>query len=310
MGRHHKPNRERGNCAGNRARIARIGSNGEIRRGEVVSESLDQERTANAKAPGIVVYLKDADSANRRQLRRFISQCGMTEHVCQWIQSRKGERIPLALEISGSQTMIDALTAWIESAENTIIIRWHHVLDAPAFVSGIGATSLDNCSENALRVIKRKYLRKEERAARYERESRNYGSDCKRFDVELKTSHGIADGEHYAVPNAQPAAPVKRIDCGKIVLDNREPSYAELFADRCRIETAFQLLRGNWLRAEIARLEAERRAAEEMINIARLNGDARRYGSTGISAKRIDSAAVTRIIEAEKARRNAEREAK
>ena len=263
MGRHHKPNRERGNCAGNRARIARIGSNGEIRRGEVVSESLNQERTANAKAPGIVVYLKDADSANRRQLRRFISQCGMTEHVCQWIQSRKGERIPLALEISGSQTMIDALTAWIESAENTIIIRWHCVLDAPAFVSGIGATSLDNCSENALRVIKRKYLRKEERAARYERESRNYGSDCKRFDVELKTSHGIADGEHYTIPAAQPAEPLPRVDCGRIILkpeDDRTRGATESdCAAVCFAWIAAQLeretVRESWLRRIIARAE-------------------------------------------------------
>lgn len=267
MARHHKPKRERGNCAGNRANVSRIGKDGEIRRGEVISETLNAGRAPSAKAPGIIVYLKDADSANRRQLRRFISQCGMTEHVCQWIQSRKGNRIPYALEISGSQTMIDALTAWISTAENTIIVRWHAVLDAPSFVSGIGATSLDNCSENALRVIKRKYLRKDERASRYNRESRDYGSDCKRFDRELKVNHGIADGMPFDVPASAPAAPLPFLDCGKVII--RPDSFRDIFETELYLASQFHSLRSQWLKAEIDRLRKEERAALDAIEDSR-----------------------------------------
>lgn len=305
MGRHHKPNRERGNCAGNRVRIARIGAKGEIRRGEVISESLNSERAANAKAPGIVVYLKEADSANRRQLRRFIAQCGMTEHVCQWIQSRSGQRIPLALEISGSQAMIDGLTAWFATAENTIVIRWHAVLDAPSFVSGIGATSLDNCSENALRVIKRKYLRKAERVARYTREEREFSAACKRADTELKVSHGIVDGLHYAVPASEPAAPPPFVDCGRIIV--KTETFRDIAENEIYLQSRFQSLRAQWLKAEIERLRTVERETLDLIE-SRRNADSRRYGMTGVASKRISGNAVKAIIEAERARRKAERE--
>lgn len=295
------------------SKTARI-REGKIVRGEVLSAALDASRCSESVSESLILYLADATSAARRDFRRFIAQSGLGERVCESTVNAEGDSVPLALEVYGGKAIMEALKKWLHSSENRMIRAYHNKADIPVFI-GQGESGERLIGESGRRAMKRQFMRKAERTAREIREdSKAFASVIFKDERMRREAFGQTPRIAFKVPTAQPAQPLPRVDCGKIVIDTREPSYAELFADRCRIETAYHSLRSQWLRDEIARLESERREAEakaeETARMTRGKGDARRFGSTGIAANRIQRDAIARIIQAEKERREKERRAK
>ncbi len=114
----------------------------------------------------LIVRLRICNSDERRAFRRRIAKLGVQERAVQFMTDFAGNKIPIALEITGRSASVWSATTDAE------VISYHYPLDVPTFIQGNGDVRLDNCSASARRTMARRTMRKQEREARYSRENR------------------------------------------------------------------------------------------------------------------------------------------
>lgn len=143
MARHHKERREAGNVPGNYRRTV-AGERG------IVVDADNDSRMRYGALPGLIVYLREAGSDERRAFRRWCAGKGLRERIVETVRNNRGQEIPYALEVSG---LPDSLQAVIDATNepNPLIIRFHAIMDAPTFGRAAGSGEL---SESARRFGK------------------------------------------------------------------------------------------------------------------------------------------------------------
>lgn len=163
----HRPKREKGNCAG--IGFRQSGAN------DPTVKDGDNDRLAGFSKPrdGLIVYLRIANSAERRAFRRFLAQLdnGITEKPVEWIHGANG-RQPFALQITASVETLERLISWINSADNRIVARFHAIMAVPTFTRGVGESGERSIGASGSKAMKRHFLKRSEREARYFRDDK------------------------------------------------------------------------------------------------------------------------------------------